>query len=237
MEKTIEYKISREEYNIEKTYPLNIRVESYLYTEFSVDGLMQDSIDKTVYIQVNPKKMVPVKDLDVKLLEKRQDENLYVRNLIETVETRNSNSKGIVEAGRYIVCKLNLNVNSSDINSYKVILNGKDVQVDEISKSNDKIIFRFNVDKNLENTITSWNWLRNKNNNYFEVRYEDVGKRIKEANKLQVVMNIAGKEYEYFDFIDSIDNYDINSNYVFNRDVINYENLNQKQELNEWIKS
>ncbi len=78
-------------------------------------------------------------------------------------------------------------------------------------------------------TINSWNYLRNKSGNYFDINYNDIGKRIRTPNILKI--DVQGKSYEIL--LDIIDKFDLNMNYDL-KDVINSKELENKIELKDW---
>ena len=66
---------------------------------------MRDNKNKNITIQVEKKKVVPIKDIDVKILEKNNN-SYCVRELIQTKQTKEASSYGIVEKDKHIALKL-----------------------------------------------------------------------------------------------------------------------------------
>ena len=64
VDKDIIYTVSREN-NFQDNYPLKIKVISYLYTEFNVDGLMKNELEKTIYIDIKPKNVRKVENISI----------------------------------------------------------------------------------------------------------------------------------------------------------------------------
>ena len=237
--KSVNLNINRENYLSGIIEPIHIEVVSYLYTEFSVDGLMKNVLKKDIAIQINSKKTVPVKDIELKNLEIQSEKN-YVIPFIKTNISNNSNSLGIVEAGRNLALKINFDQSIEDMSKLEVYLNDEKCEVKEvISLKNDlknSKIISFKLKEGLKNTLVSWNYLRDKSNNYFKINFDEIGDRVKEPNKLKVViLDSKNEKFEKEILFDSIDNYNINMNYIFDKNVINKYELNQKQEVEDWI--
>ncbi|MEG1989754.1 MAG: hypothetical protein RR144_01295 [Clostridia bacterium] len=229
VDKSISFIVSRNDYKIAKTYPLKITVKSYLYTEFSTDGLMQDEITKIVNLEVKEKEVIPINKINVAVLEK-DNQKLVVRPLVQTINTKDNNSEGIIEAGKYLAIKLNKNIDKLDI---KVILNDKKINHEMIITDEKVDILKIKLDKNIENTVKSWNFLRNESNNYFNINFDDIGKRVKSPNILKLIINNK-KEIIKFD---TIDNYTNNINFCFNNNVINQNKINKKINIENWTKN
>lgn len=234
VEKNIRYKISSENFRSNKKV-LNIKVKSYLYTEFSVDGLMQDVIERNITIHKdisNEETIVPADNIFVKILEKFEDE-YFVKDLIKTDNTDVSDSIGIVERGRYLAVKIkgSNNIDSSNISVY---INENKLNFDVLDILENCIVIKFNIENNdkIFNTIVSWKYLRDICSNYLNIKVKKIGNRIKDPNI--VTIKVESNEYKFL--VDVIDDFIYNINYTFLDKVNNVEQVNSKIRLEEWIR-
>lgn len=212
--------LKREDANL---YPLYIEVKSTLYTEFAVDGLMEDGLSKA--INVNIKEHIPkIESADIKLLNKK-DNKYFVSNLLRTSTSNNCNCAGIVQAGNHLALKVETHGKDSQ---FIIYINDSIVQADTIYKSGNTTYLDIQV-PNEYITISGWNTAREKINNYFNINLEDIGTRCNVPNKLKIKY---GKSEEIFIF-DVIDNYNFNMNYTF-KNVLNKEEIEEKLEISKW---
>ena len=214
------YTLSRENAN---SYPLYIEVKSTMYTEFAVDGLMQDGLSKSVNVDVKNYKR-KIEDIQLSQLIKN-DNNYYVCSLIETDNTKLASSTGIIQCGNHLCIKVSSDYNVEDI---AVKLNGMTIDYNVLVEKNGKYIISFVVPDELI-SLQSWNYLRMKKDNYFKVNQNDVGIREKQPNEVTVTVKGESKSA----FFDAIDNYNSNLNYTMNN-VRNIKEINEKIELNDW---
>jgi hypothetical protein len=228
VDKEILFAISRENYRIPNTYPIDIKVKSYLYTEFNIDGLMQHEIQKRINVQVLEKEVIPINSIKVAVLEK-DNNNLVIKPLVETLNTKNSSSKGIVEAGKYLVVKLAKSTDELNIECY---INNIKTKYEQIFVDNKCVVLKICIDEKMRNTIKSWNYLRDKSKNYFTINYDEVGERIFKPNILEIKCNTNYNEVIKFD---SIDKYSNNMNYSFENNVLNVDEIRNTILLNNWI--
>lgn len=234
IEKDILYEIPKE-YLENGTKILNIKVKSYLYTEFSVDGLLQSITEKniTIHEEVLESDIVPADNILVKQLEKINGD-FIVKDLIKTKITEDSDSIGIIEKGRYLAVKIN-NINVESVDNIRVFINEEEYKIDSISLDNN-FVFKLHILENNENmnfnTIATWKYLKDLANSYFDINFVDIGKRVKEANVLKILL----KDKSYSVKFDVIDNYLYNMNYTFLDKVINIDDLNEIVRLEEWIR-
>ncbi|MCX8075067.1 MAG: hypothetical protein N2749_05725 [Clostridia bacterium] len=236
MDKIINFAVSRNEYESPKTYEFQVRVSSYLYTEFYVDGLLQNMLEKTIYVEVKPKKQNLVTNGSIKLL-KQTNTNLWVVSpLVQTYETRNVSSQGFVEAGKHIALKLDLNTSYKDVVNLEVYINGSIVESKNIKTFENSVILDIKVPNILECTLMSWNYLRDKIGNYFNINFDMIGNRIREANILKVVVYFKNSSSSMEFKFDSIDEYNKNFNYIFNNRVLNFNEIKSEITLDEWYK-
>jgi hypothetical protein len=241
--KSISFKVSRKDFANLSNKTIHLEVSSYLYTEFSVDGLMKDQVKKDITIQIKPKKIVPVvpvEKIDLKILEK-QDNNFFVLPFIKTNVSSSEKSLGIVETGRNIAVKVDLDHTLDNISQIELFLNERKLECEELvsldtPEKKSKII-KFKLENNIQNTITSWNYLRNREKNYFEINFDEIGKRIKNPNVLKIITTVNNKNYEKEILFDNIDNYELNMNYIFDKGVLNKEELNKTIKIEDWLKN
>ena len=228
VDKKILFPVSREKYQIPNTYPIDIKVKSYLYTEFSIDGLMQNEIQKRINVQVLEKEVIPINNIKISVLEK-DNNSLVVRPLVQTLNTANANSEGIIEAGKYLAVKLEKSTNNLNINCY---INNIEVSFDQIYEDDKYIVIKVCINEKLNNTIKSWNYLRNLAQNYFYIDFSKVGERISEPNILEIVCNSNFNEKIKFD---SIDKYSNNINFSFENNVLNSGEIKDSISIEDWI--
>ncbi|MEG2646246.1 MAG: hypothetical protein RSA08_04380 [Clostridia bacterium] len=229
--KEVVFKIDRKKYkNLER---LKVEVNSYLYTEFSVDGLMQDKIEKNITIKIDPKIEVPVKEAKISQLQK-DDINYYVVPLMQTSISKKENSEGILEGGTNLACKLKLNVNRNDIKDLKIYVDNKKSEFKNIGETKDIIKLEINLPLSIYSTIAGWDSLRKKEKNYFKIVFDDIGKRIKSPHTIEFIFNYLDKEYKYNLKFDTIDNLNANLNFEFKKLVLNKLDIEKKVKLNEW---
>lgn len=213
------YKISRSEFEV-GTYTLNINSNSYLYTEFYVDGLMRDKKSKNITIQIEPKKVVPIENIDVKVLEKHSN-RYYIKDMIQTTSTKKENSKGIIEKEKHIALNLkkgNINIEKENI---KVIIDKEEVEFTVIKEADDNMILDVKVPNNIETSILSWSSYREDIQNYLDIDFDNIGNRISNCNKLKVSYIENEKEYTNEILFDTIDSYKSNLNFTFENDLVN----------------
>lgn len=222
--------IDREKYKSGDT--INLEIYSYLYTEFSVDGLMQDRINKNITINIEEKNEVPVKNFDIGHLQK-DDKGLYISPLAKTNNTVDK-SCGILEGGNVLACKLELDGKFSNIDNINVKIDDREVEHD-ILKSNEKnMVISINIPKDVYSSIAAWSSLRDIKGNYFNVDFCDVGMRLNEPHRLVIEYMCCGKKCCIDSMIDTIDSYDLNINHNIQDLIINKEEAGSKIRLNEW---
>lgn len=228
--KTYLYKISRDNFS-PGNHTLKLSCNSYLYTEFSVDGLMQDKREKEITIQINPKKVVPIKDVEVKVLEKNNNEYVLT-DFIQTKFTKEADSKGLIEKEKHISLKLSKGDSDFKKENLKLYIDNEIIPF-EILKENDKsVIVDVKIPNNVNPSILSWETYRNNSDSYFKIDFDNIGNRIKSPNILKLTYQ-NGKEYNQEIKIDTIDSYKYNFNYTFenNVEVYNYNKI----KLDDWI--
>ena len=229
VDKNILFTVSRENYKIPDTYPIDIKVKSYLYTEFSIDGLMQHEIEKRINLHVLEKEVIPINSIKLAVLEKNNN-NLVIRPLVQTLNTTNSGSEGIIEAGKYLAVRLDKNTEDLDIKCY---INGVETDYQQIYSDDKYIVLKIGIEEKLNNTIQSWNYLRDKTQNYFNVNFCEIGERISNPNTLEITCN---SNYTKTIKFDSIDKYSNNINFSFENNVLNSDEIKNSVLIEDWIK-
>lgn len=234
VDKNILFTVSRND-NPQSNYSIKVKVISYLYTEFNVDGLMQNIVEKTININVEPKKINPIVNISIGNLKKDNINNLVVSPLVQTNITDLSNSSGLIEAGKHIALKVCLDKDIQDQNFY-CFLNQKKIDLKLIAKSRTNAVFDILIPMDIEPTLESWTSLRKKYGNYFSVNFDDIGKRKDKPNILKITTD-KDLDDDYFSLIefDSIDNYTENMNYIFNNGVTNKNMLESDTSVEEWL--
>lgn len=227
-------KLSRDSLKENQNNLIVVKNDSYVHTEFAVDGLMQDSEEKVINIFVQKEKVVPLKFSEIKVLEK-QDKSLVVRPLAQANVSKEQNSVGITEAARYLVLKLKVHnkVIKDDLESIELKLDNERIEEFEIiyNNSNEYLIIKFRIPIFTESTIYGWKSLRDAYGNYFNINEEDIGKRISKPHSLEIKSKY--QEFENVDAIkiDTIDDYITNINYTFKGS----DYSNKVTKLEEWI--
>ncbi|MDD3303455.1 MAG: hypothetical protein PHP54_00885 [Clostridia bacterium] len=229
--KNISKALQKEKYEKPGTYNINIKVSSYLYTEFSVDGLMQDTVEKNITIQIDEKEIVPVEKIDVKVLEK-EDSQYVVRDFIHNQYTLNE-SIGLIQNGKYLGMNIKFNKNYTNQDKIKAYINDKEYPLEKVKVGHGSIVYKIKLD-HCENTLLGWNESRNQYGNYFNINFNEIGSRIKKPNCLKIVNWNNEKEYENKLYFDTIDDYKLNMNYILN-EVSNKEALSKTTKLDDWL--
>ena len=211
-------KLSRDSLKENQNNQIVVKNDSYVHTEFAVDGLMQDSAQKVINIFVEKEKLVPVKFSEIRILEK-QDRILVVRPLAQAKVSKEEGCIGITEAGKYLVLKLRVHkkVSKEDLENVELRMDNEKIEDFEIINNNSKeyLIIKFKVPIFIDSTIYGWKSLRETYGNYFNITEQDIGKRIREAHNLEIKSKY--KDIENIDVIkiDTIDDYITNINYTF----------------------
>lgn len=231
IKKSIIYNLENEKFNNSGTYNINIRVSSYLYTDFYVDGLMQDTIEKNITIQIEKEEIVPVEKIDVKVLEKENNDYI-IRDFIKNKDTLN-NSVGLIQNSKYIAINVKYDDRLEQKEEIKVYINDKEVKIEKIKENLNCIIYKIKLD-GCKNTLLGWSESRNRSKNYFNIDFGKIGSRINEPNCIKIINISDSKEYENKIYFDVIDDYKLNINYILNN-VLNKDSLNNKIRLDEWI--
>lgn len=230
--KTYTYKISRDKYQ-PGTYTLNISNSSYLYTEFYVDGLMRKNINKNVTIQIMPKKVVPIEDIKVKVLEKN-DIGYVLKDLIETNITKEAGAIGIIEKEKHIAMKIKKSINNFNKDDLKVTVDGKNIEYNILIEDSANIVLDIKIPDGIKSSITGWENYRNNKGNYFDIDFNNIGNRVSKCNQINVIYEKSCKElYNKNIKIDTLDSYKYNINYIFENGVV--VNNSNYIKLSDWL--
>lgn len=236
--KQINYAILRDSIKIEDNLKfvskkINIKIKSFLYTEFTVDGLLENEIEKEILINFTPKKLEPFKTTQIKVL-KKEEEKSYVSPLIETKKTKEAESFGIIEANRYVCIKTDINIENIDKENLKTFLDEKEIKIEKFFKKNNNILIIIKIPKETELTIKTWSSVREMAGSYFDVDFNEIGQRIRKPHKLKISYELDRAYSKTID-IDTIDDYEENINYLFKNGVINKEKLNEKISIENYL--
>lgn len=240
VEKSIVYSFTKDMLE-EDTKVLKVKVLSYLYTEFKVDGLIKNVVEKDLVINMVPRKIVPVSSMNqfqLRTLVKKK-EKLLVRPFIQTAITEKSGTFGIVEKGRICILKISLNTHISNISDITFFINGQPIILDlnfqgDDDKQHTTLEYKFEVGEDMINSIASWKSLREEKRNYYDICFDEVGTRIGQPNILTCCMRCQNEEYEYLLLIDSMDYYIQNRNFFFVSEINNKKELIELQTLEEF---
>lgn len=225
--------VTRDKFAPNKDHCVEIKLESYLHTEFAVDGLIQSEKTKKINIFVEKKPQNPVKNINVMTLEK-DTQKWVVRPLAQTNITKSENSVGFSEAGKYIALKIEFtNNNNTEIKS--INLDGEKIECEQILKDENVLILALKLKDTLHTTLYGIDSLRNKTSNYFKVDNNELLQRKEEPHKLIVKTQDGDKEFENKILIDTMDNIMSNINMKIDKEDINYLEVNTKMTLKEWI--
>lgn len=242
--------VSRQTPNLSPNNKFVIRVDSYMYTEFAIDGVMKDSIQKTINVSVEPEKVEPIKAYSIRQIEK-DNLSMVVRPLAQTTVTSSTGSVGLVEAGRKLAVKLDLNVPVDDIKNQKIYI-GKnnidrtnlsigsiipiDIKEKLYSEETNSILIDFEIPKKMTSTIYGWKSLREDNLSYFSVRQENnIGQRKDNPYILYIEYEYENVKYNYEILIDTTDDYISNNNYTIENQVINKQEISNAKPIQSWI--
>lgn len=233
VDKKINYVVSREDNEFSaKEFVLKVEVKSYLYTEFLVDGLMNNSKVKEILVKIAPKKLVPVKYIELNLL-KNKNESLVISPLVQTNQTKKFETLGFIEEGRRLAISIALNVNCEYIDDISIHINNIKSEYKVIRSYENLLIIEPNMEGSLYVSIAGWSTLRNYYDSYLESIEESIGERIKSPNVLDISIKLifSPKEYKYICLFDVFDNFLNNINYKFSRGILNYEEISNECQI------
>lgn len=232
VDKNIYYTVSRSMFSTPGKHVLHVKVVSYLYTDFSVDGLMEDVLEKDIEINIDEKLIVPLSSKDV-YIQKKEDNKLVVSPLVQTNITKNSNSYGFVEKGRDIAVKLSLNYDDINLEDIELYIDGNKTDFTLLSKNKKFYLLGVNINNGNNITLMTWDYLRNKFQNYFDIDFKMVGNRIKSPCKIDILYSVLGKSFNDVVLIDLVDDYTKNINYIFENGIINKDEIRKVYSIEE----
>ncbi len=222
--------ITRELFAPNKNHSVEITVDGYMHTEFVVDGLMRDKITKTINVYVEPKLVIPVKESNLKVLEKNAL-GWVVRPLAQTVET-SSESVGFTEAGKSLVLKLELNVDRKEIKNLKIKIDGLSKNSSIYNTTKDLAI-KLQLPRQLESSLYGEYSLREKYNNYNLLSRNEIGMRKSDPHTLEIEYEYNNKVFVQKIKFDTLDTYLSNVNTKLSRTTNSDEESYIK--LEDWI--
>lgn len=222
--------ITRDNYPPNNNYNINITVDGYMYTEFSVDGLMRSKVSKNISVKVEPKRIIPVKNKELKILDKNKNK-WVVRPLAQNYYT--SNTQGFTEAGKSLAVKLDLNVAKENIKFIEILLDDKKIDKYNILESKEDLVLSLKIPEEIETTLYGIKSLRQLEGSYFDTSSLDICKRKQEPHILKIKFKYLDKDYvEEFEF-DTLDNVLSNVNSTIKTSV-NYS-MEDETTLEDWI--
>lgn len=212
VDKKIDFVISREKDNLnEKVMSYLIEVKSYLLTDFLEDGILYDELEKNVVVKVAPRKLVPINNISIKLL--TLEENYWVVSPLVQMEELNIYNQGFFEQGREVAVYIEGAKDFKRISDIKIYLNNIECKY-KLLKSNESFLYlEPEIIGKTHLSLGGWKSMREEKENYFDVNVNDIGKRIKDQNIMQIkVLCTPGKEEIYTLYFDVIDYYINNVN-------------------------
>ena len=230
VDKKISYTVSRNMFSSPGKNTIHVKVVSYLYTEFSVDGLMEDVYEQDLVINVDEKLIVPIKNKNV-YLQKKYNNKLVVSPLVQTNITNKVLSSGFAEKGRKLALVLKLSDEVKQLYNIAVYLDDNKLKHDVLLKNDNCYILGIEIPSNTKNTLATWNYYRDKLQNYFEIDFSKIGTRVTKPKVISIKFNVGSNSYEEKILIDIVDDYLKNINYIFQNGVINKEEINKKYSL------
>ena len=153
-----------------------------------------------------------------------------VRPLAQSIDT-SKETLGFTEANRYIIAKLNLNVNLKDINDIEVKIDNECIENLYIYNLKNILAIKLQIPKEIEPTLYGEESLREKHGNYFDVRKEQIGERKSDPHILEVQFIFEGKEYKEQFAFDTLDTLLSNINSNVSNAITNNEGIS----LDEWL--
>lgn len=231
VDKNILFTVTRDD-SPQNIYPVKIKVLSYLYTEFSVDGLIKNTVEKTINVNIKPKKINSIEEISVgNLIKDNINKTLAVSPLVQTINTKLKYSLGFIEAGKHLALKLKLNNKSDNIEIY---LDNLKLNISKVYESDKFRVYDLLIPDDTSVTLKSWKYIRNYSDNYFNVKNKDIGIRIRDPYILKIYQDGIWNN-ENYKKLDILDNYIDNINFEFSNEVINKAELDYKLGLKEWV--
>ncbi len=222
--------ITRDNYPQTPEKIITVTVDGYMHTEFAVDGLMRDSISKSITLTIEPKKISPLNDINFAVLGK-QNNTMVVSSLAQNIETNLQETIGFIEAGRTLAVKLDLSVDN--VENIEAKLSEKNININKLVETKNTMILGINIPEEIETTLYGEDSLREECNNYFSINKADVGSRKREPYVLKIIVNYLGRQHIEEVKIDILDTFLSNMNSETH--VTNSAGANTKMNLNMWM--
>lgn len=228
-------KLTRDDLIENEENVIKIVNECYAYTEFAVDGLMQDVGKQNIMVRVKEKEIIPFQIDEVKVLEKQQ-ESLVVSPLAQSNITEEESSLGITEAGKYLAMKLDINnkINSEELDNLEVYFNNEKIEnIEKIySQENNNVCVSFRIPIHSGSSVFGWKSLRQLYGNYFGIEESQIGRRINPPHEITIKAKYNSKETSKSFKIDTIDDYVTNINYRYSNGYYNNKGI---LKLEDWL--
>ncbi len=217
VDKKIDFVISREKDNLsEQVMSYSLEVKSYLLTDFLEDGILCDKLEKNVVVKMAPRKLVPINDIKIKLL--TLEENYWVVSPLVQIDKLNSETQGFFEQGRRIVLYIEGAKDFKRISDIKIYLNNIECKYNILKLDENYLYLEPDIVEKTYISLGGWKTMREEKESYFDVKKEDIGRRVKEPNEICIrVLCTPGKEELYTLYFDVIDDYMSNLNRVFDK--------------------
>ena len=222
--------ITRENSSKRTEKTIEIRADGYMHTEFAADGLLRDTLTKTINVQIEPKKIPPIKNIGYTVIEKEND-IMVVRPLAQNFETNMEETIGFIEAGKTLGVKLEFAVDS--VKKIDIKLNENSVMYTTLVETENKKIIGIKIPENTETTLYGETSLRDENVSYFNINKSNIGTRKKDPYTLKIIVTNQEKEYITECKIDILDSYLSNMNTEVH--VTNVEEVSNKTKLIFWL--
>lgn len=221
--------ITRDDYPPNINHSVNISVNGYIHTEFAVDGLMQSNASKTINVYVEPKQKLPVKQSNLKVLEK--DATDWVVRPLAQISNTETETLGFIEAGKTLAVKLELNIDKEKLNNIQVLFNDTPVKEFEIYNTTKDLALKVQIPKETKTTLYGIYSLRDELDNYFDISTNEIGTRKDKPHSLKIKFEVEGKEHIEEFLFDTLDSYISNVNSI----AKNAKNSKEYIRLKEWI--
>lgn len=227
--------ITRKDFPPTQKHTIEIKLDAYVQTAFSNDGLLKDSQSKKISLVVKEKKIDLITSLDLRELALKNDE-WVVSPLAQNIETNLKSSLGFTEAGRYIVIKNMFNdkhnISYEKISNVEAYLNSTKLENIEVIKLDSKsLAVKIKLPNDLANTLYGYKSLRDKYSNYFNIGIKELGTRVKKPYSVTISCKYKNQEYESTMLIDILDDYISNMNLYILNSTKNKEILSLKKWL------
>lgn len=199
IDKNIEFKISREKDDLsEKVLTYTFEVKSYLLTGFKEDGILCDKIKKDVVVKMAPRKLVPVNDINLKVLS-LEDGYLVASPLMKLKEEIEDESyQGVMEKGRRLIVYLEYGQDFNRVKKIEVFANEKECEYEILKKDEKYMCLEPYIEDKVYINVGGWRKMRKEKNNYLDVKREDIGKKIDENNQIKIKLYYDIEETEDF---------------------------------------